>query len=121
MSRVPLAHLVRARSGDKGDVVDISLFAPDDEIYALIVAQVTPQRVAAHFTERVRGDVVRHELPRLRALKLVLQGALDGGASRSLRSDNLGKCFGPMLLRMDVNVEEPILERITSERMRANE
>jgi hypothetical protein len=109
--RIPLAHFARARSGDKGDIADISLFAPDAEIYALLVEQVTADRVKAHFEERVHGDVVRYELPRLRALKFVLDHALDGGASRSLRSDNLGKCYGPMLLRMEINVTEALLEQ----------
>ncbi|MBM3462721.1 MAG: hypothetical protein FJX76_11525 [Armatimonadetes bacterium] len=100
----PLAELARARSGDKGDIVDISLFAADEPTYELLRAHVTAQRVRAHFADRVRGEVTRWELPRLRALKFVLQGALDGGASRSLRSDNLGKCFGPALLRMEIEV-----------------
>lgn len=109
--RIPLAHFVRARSGDKGDIADIALFAPDEEVYELIVAQVTAARVADWFKERVHGEVLRYALPQLRALKFVLHGALDGGASRSLRSDNLGKCFGPMLLRLEVNVTEALLKR----------
>lgn len=110
--RIPLARFARARSGDKGDVVDVSVFANDDEVYALICAQVTAARVQSHFAERVCGPVERWELPRLRALKFVLHGALDGGASRTLRSDNLGKCFGAMLLRMDVNVTEDLLKKM---------
>lgn len=98
-----LSEIARSRSGDKGDVVDISLFAPDDRWYEVLRDQVTAQRVAAHFEGFARGPVVRYELPKLRALKFVLQGALDGGASRSLRSDNLGKCYGPLLLKMEID------------------
>jgi hypothetical protein len=108
MARVKLADIpgVRARSGDKGDIVDVALFAADDRSYETLRREVTAERVAAHFATRVRGTVTRYELPRLRALKYVLTEALDGGASRSLRSDNLGKCFAASLLRMEIDMEE---------------
>jgi hypothetical protein len=49
--------------------------------------------------------VTRFELPKLLALKFVLDGALDGGAAASLRSDNLGKTIGAQLLRMEIEVD----------------
>src|SRR5438128_708225 len=98
-----LADFARARSGDKGDIVDISLFAPDDALYDRIRQEVTAGRVKGWFAARVKGEVERYEVPNLRALKFVLHEALDGGASRSLRSDNLGKCFGPALLMMEID------------------
>lgn len=104
MSRVRLVDFARARSGDKGNIVDISLFAPDPASYLVLCREVTAERVREHFASLVHGRVERFEVPNLRALKFVLCEALDGGASRSLRSDNLGKCFGAMLLRMEVEV-----------------
>lgn len=104
--QVSLAQVAFARSGDKGDRADIGLFAPDEAIYRLLCEHVTAEAVALHFRGLVKGPVTRYELPHLLALKFVLDGALAGGASRSLRSDNLGKTLGPALLRMAIEVPE---------------
>lgn len=100
-----LADLAHARSGDKGDRADISLFAPDAETYRLLARTVTADVVAAHFRALVKGPVTRYEVPNLLALKFVLDGALDGGAARSLRGDNLGKTLASALLRLDIEGE----------------
>ncbi len=107
MSReVQLAAIARARSGDKGDLANVALFAPDDALYAAFLREVTAARVRAHFGRFVRGDVERYEVPKVRALNFVLHGALDGGAARSLRSDPLGKSFGSLLLRMRITLSD---------------
>lgn len=102
---IPLARLAHARSGDKGDISDIGLFAPDAATYHLLVREVTAERVKAHFDGIVTGTVRRYELPNLLALKFVMTGALGGGASRSLRSDNLGKTLASALLRLEIQTE----------------
>lgn len=104
--RVQLVTLAHARSGDKGDRSDISLFAPDQVTYELLVREVTAERVATHFAGLASGPVVRYEVPNVWALKFVLDGALQGGASRSLRSDNLGKTLASALLRMEVDTPD---------------
>lgn len=110
---VPLAHIAHARSGDKGDLIDLGLFAYDEVTYTHLVEQITTDAVCAHFHPVITGHVARWCLPNLWALKFVLHGALQGGASRSLRSDNLGKSFGSMLLRMEIEVP-PDLPRLKS-------
>ena len=99
-----LVELAHARSGDKGDRADISLFAYDRSIYDLLAREVTAQRVKEHFKGIIRGEVERYEVPNVLALKFVLHGALNGGASRSLRSDGLGKSLSSALLRMEIEV-----------------
>lgn len=99
-----LVELAHARSGDKGDKADISLFAYDQTTYDLFVREVTAERVKAHFKGIITGDVERYEVPNVLALKFVLHGALNGGASRSLRSDGLGKSLSSALLRMEIEV-----------------
>jgi hypothetical protein len=103
-----LRELCGYRSGDKGDTSDIALLAYDDETYALIVEQVTAEKVRAHFGSMVRGEVLRYEVPNVRALNFVLRGALGGGGPKSLRSDNLGKTFGGSLVRLEIDVPEPL-------------
>lgn len=99
-----LVHLAHARSGDKGDKANIALFAPDQAIYDLLAREVTAERVRAHFAGLITGKVERFEVPNVLALNFVLHGALNGGASRSLRSDTLGKSLSSALLRMEVDV-----------------
>ena len=46
------------------------------------------------------GKVRRYELPRLHAFNFVIDHALAGGASRSLRIDTQGKALGTVLLEI---------------------
>jgi len=101
--RRQLVELAHARSGDKGDKADLSLFAPDQATYDLLAREVTVARVKKHFEGIITGKVERFEVPNVLALKFVLHGALDGGASRSLRSDALGKSLASALLRMEID------------------
>ncbi len=99
-----LVELVHARSGDKGDKANIAIFAPDRQTYDLLLREVTAERVRAHFAGIINGSVERFEVPNILALNFVLHGALSGGASRSLRSDSLGKSLSSALLRMEIDV-----------------
>ena len=111
MTRVPLVQLAHARSGDKGDSANVGLIAYEPELYPILVEQVTPERVRAHFGDWVRGSVERYELPNLRALNFVLHGALDGGGTVSLRTDAQGKVLSAALLRLEVDVPDEIAQR----------
>ena len=111
MVRLALRDLVGVRSGDKGDISDLTLFADDRASYDVIVSQVTVERVGAHFGPFVRGPIERFEAPNVLALKFVLHDALGGGGPRSLRSDNLGKTLGGALLRLVIDVPDDVADR----------
>ena len=100
--KTQLVRLVHARSGDKGDKANIAIFAPDRATYDLLLREVTAERVKQHFEGIATGNVERFEAPNVLALNFVLHGALNGGASRSLRSDSLGKSLSSALLRMEI-------------------
>ena len=106
--QVQLARIAHARGGDKGDKADLGLFAYDEAGYAVLRREVTAQRVAAHFAGIAGGRVECFPLDNLLALKFVLHEALDGGAARSLRSDNLGKSLAAGLLRMQIEVPDDL-------------
>ena len=110
MKHIQLRDLCGVRSGDKGDISDISLFADDGPAYEAIRQEVTAEVVKAHFGDLVKGRVDRFEAPNVLALKFVLYEALGGGAPRSLRSDNLGKTLGASLLRLWVDVPDPVAQ-----------
>ena len=111
MSRLPLRELCGYRAGDKGDIANVAIFADDDETYAVIVQEVTAERVRAHFGTMVRGRVDRYEAANVRALNFVMHDALGGGGPRTLRADNLGKTLGGALVRMEIDVPEHLAGR----------
>lgn len=97
-----LYELAHSRTGDKGNISVISLIPYRAQDYALLKEKVTAQRVKEHFSPLVRGEVTRYELPELPAFNFVLEGALDGGVTRSLRVDMHGKTLGYALLEMEI-------------------
>jgi len=108
VARLALRELCGYRAGDKGDIANVAIFADDDDTYALIVREVTAARVKEHFGAMVRGRVDRYEAANVRALNFVMHGALGGGGPSSLRADNLGKTLGGALVRMEIEVPEPM-------------
>src|SRR5437899_10687671 len=86
-----LREIAHSRTGDKGNTSNISVIAYDEKHYPLLLAQVTSERVRAHFSGVVEGEVVRYELPNIAALNFVMAGALGGGVTRSRARDAHGK------------------------------
>ena len=111
MSVVSLREVCGVRSGDKGDISDLTLFADEPSVYELLVREVTVDAVRSHFGSFVTGPIERYEARNVLALKFVLHGALGGGGPRSLRSDNLGKTLGAALLRLRIDVPDDVLAR----------
>jgi hypothetical protein len=103
MADTTLYALAHARTGDKGNKVNISLIAYRAQDYGLLVAQVTPERVAAHFAHRQPIGVTRYLLPGLGAMNFVLEDVLDGGVNDSLNLDMHGKGLSFHLLTLPVN------------------
>ena len=106
MAMRKLIEIAHARSGDKGDLVNIGLIARTPEDYPTIVREVTPDRVKQHFAGVCRGKVERFELPNLGALNFLLHESLGGGGTLSLMTDAQGKTFSTALLRMEIEVTE---------------
>jgi len=104
-AEVLLKEIAFARSGDKGDIANIGLFAYRPEDYQLLVREVTVERVRDHLAGLAEGEITRYEMPNLHALQFVLRRALGGGGPLSLRMDNLGKNLGSSLLRMRIRRE----------------
>ena len=95
-----LYDLAYGRSGDKGNIANISVIARTPQAYQEIKAKLTAERVKAYLGDLVLDEVVRYELDNIEALNFVCHEALDGGGTRSLRIDPLGKSLAGALLYM---------------------
>jgi hypothetical protein len=100
-----LYELAYGRSGDKGNIANVSVIARSSETYAEIKEKITSERVKKHLGSLVQGRVERYDLDNIEALNFVLHDALDGGATRSLRLDGLGKSLAGAVLYMPVDEE----------------
>jgi hypothetical protein len=99
-----LHRLAHGRTGDKGDRCSISLIAWRDELWPILVEQVTEEAVAAQFAFRRASKVRRYLLPKLGAMNFVIDGVLDGGVNDALNLDSHGKSLCFLLLDMQVRV-----------------
>ncbi|HHX04215.1 MAG TPA: hypothetical protein GX733_08010 [Tissierellia bacterium] len=97
-----LWEIAHSRTGDKGNISNLSLIAYDIKDFELIREKVTPQVVKEWFKDIVKGEVVRYELPQLGALNFVMYDALGGGVTRSLSLDKHGKGLSSYLLEIDI-------------------
>lgn len=104
MATIKLIDIASARSGDKNNVCNIGVMARRKEDYALLEKYLTTEVVKQHFGNLIQGEVERFEWSAIESLNFVCHGALDGGASRSLRMDTLGKNFSSHLLRLEFEV-----------------
>ncbi|WP_042877128.1 hypothetical protein [Cupriavidus necator] len=98
-----LNDIALARSGDKGDKVNIGLFAKDATAFELIRSKVTTTALKRHFELMPWTDIEVHEVRKIMALNIVFSGALPGGGPESLRVDNLAKTMASALLRMQIS------------------
>lgn len=97
-----LREIAHSRTGDKGDISNISLIAFKSEDYELIKEKVTERVVKEWFKGIVQGKVVRYELPNLNAFNFVMYEALGGGVTKSLAQDMHGKSLSSKLLDLDI-------------------
>jgi hypothetical protein len=94
--------IAHARAGDKGDTSSINVWAYDPADYPALQAALTPERVKAAFPDLIQGEVVRHDLPHLHGLNLILRNALEGGVNSSLNLDSHGKSWSYLILGMEL-------------------
>ena len=108
---VLLEQLCLARSGDKGDAVNIGVLARNSEIYAFLDSYLTAQRLKNYFQDFCQGSVIRYPLANLQGFNFILNKALGGGGTKSLRIDAQGKTLAQALLRQKIYLptDSPLL------------
>lgn len=99
MSRL-LRDIAYVRSGDKGDTCTAGIIARTPADYPVILRSVTPEKVKALYGDWVKGEVNCYPMDNIQAVVVVMQRAIGGGATRTLRLDQTGKSLGHALLRL---------------------
>ncbi|HCQ89213.1 MULTISPECIES: AtuA-related protein [unclassified Clostridium] len=97
-----LKDVAHGRTGDKGDISNISVIAYRDEDYPMLKEKVTAEKVKEYFSEICKGEVVRYEIDSICAMNFVLDKTLGGGVTRSLAHDKHGKALVMALMEMEI-------------------
>ncbi len=113
---VPLHEIAHGRAGDKGNRLNVSVIAYHAELWPVILAQVTADRVHDLFRHRGATRVARYALPNLRALNFVIDDVLEGGVNSSLNLDIHGKTNSFRVLGMPIEVPNALLPRLAAMR-----
>ncbi|MCH7952459.1 MAG: DUF1446 domain-containing protein [Chloroflexi bacterium] len=108
-SRAPLGAIFGARSGDKGGNANVGVWARNDAAYAWLADFLTVERFKELVSEARDLEVLRYELPNLRALNFVVVGLLGEGVSSSTRPDPQAKSLGEYLRARLVDLPKELL------------
>ncbi|MGQ2992366.1 AtuA-related protein [Variovorax sp.] len=114
--QIPLRYLAHSRSGDKGNIFNVGVFAYEPAFHPHLVEQLTAEKVKAFYKVAERVD--RHVADNIHGMNFVLHGALAGGVSRTLALDNYGKAMSSVILRIDIEVP-PEIEALVRRRFPA--
>ncbi len=104
--KVKLREVAHARTGEKGDIVNLSVIAYREDDYALIEKQVTVASVHELYGPITKGEIRRYEVPGIGALNFVIEGALGGGRSRNIAFEESGKALSSLVLTIPIQVPD---------------
>ncbi|MFG2588400.1 acyclic terpene utilization AtuA family protein [Streptomyces sp. NPDC048438] len=107
----PLGRIAGARSGDKGGDANVGVWVRTDDAWRWLAHELTVARFRELLPETAGLTVVRHVLPRLRALNFVVHGLLGEGVAAQARFDPQAKAVGEWLRSRHVTVPVRLLDR----------
>jgi hypothetical protein len=99
---VLLGEVAHVRTGDKGELLNVSVVPVDPSDWPWLREVVTCARVQDAYADLIDGTVRRDELPRLPAFNFILTGIRGGGVTRTLRIDAHGKQWGAVLMELEI-------------------
>jgi hypothetical protein len=109
---IPLHRIAHARAGDKGNRLNVSVIAYRPEAWAVLLEEVSAERVAELFGHRGLTKITRYELPNIHALNFVMDDVLEGGVNSGLNLDTHGKSNSFLLLGMEIEVPSELVNKI---------
>jgi hypothetical protein len=99
---VKLRDIAHTRAGDKGNLINISVIPYKESDYEFLKKQLTTDKVKHFFLDMCKGNVTRYEVDGLSTLNFVLEHMLDGGSSRNLGLDVLGRSTAQAILEIEI-------------------
>mgnify|MGYP001057152176 CR=1 FL=1 len=105
MKTIKLREFAYARTGDKGDISNVSVIPYNGRDYDLLVKKLDVEKVKKAYDGLVKGKIEKYEFPGVKALNFVMWQALDGGVSKTLCLDLHGKARESIML--DIDIEMP--------------
>ncbi len=114
MVDVPLVKLAWGRSGDKGDKANIGIIARDGAYVPYIWASLDETTIRTRFGHfMAEGSALqRFYLPGCHAMNILLEEALGGGGTASLRNDPQGKAYAQILLDHPIAIPAHLAESL---------
>ncbi len=97
-----LEELAWARSGEKGETINVGVIARKAEDLPALRAALTEESLRAWLPDLGAFRVTVYDLPGINALNLVMDGALPGGLNASQRLDPAAKSIAQRLMRFPV-------------------
>jgi hypothetical protein len=113
---VPLIWMAWGRSGDKGNLFNVGVFAREPRFYPYIAAALCAKDVGnwyAHLIDDPTNPIVeRFLLPGTRGVNFVVHESLGGGATVCARIDTLAKAMGQILLEFPIPVSPALMQEL---------
>ena len=108
----PLYLLAHSRTGDKGNISNISVIANKPEFFPLLQEQLTEEAVLRWFAYRHPSKIQRYCIESIHALNFVLHDVLDGGVNDALNLDTHGKSLSFHLLDFPISLDSELAEQL---------
>ena len=107
--RAPLGSILGARSGDKGGIGNIGVFARSALAYAWMAETLSVERLRVLMPDVAHLEIDRYELPNIWSLNFLVHGILGEGVNSSLLLDGQAKGLGEYLRACQMEVPELLL------------
>jgi hypothetical protein len=101
-TQTTLENLAFARSGEKGETINVGIIARQPQHLAALRRALTEQALRDWLPDLGDFRVTVYDLPGPAALNIVMDGALPGGLNASQRFDPAAKTIGQRLMRFPV-------------------
>ena len=109
---VPLIKLAYARSGDKGDHVNIGVIARNPDYLPYIKESLNPASVSSFFKHVLKGEVIFYDVPGISGINIFLKNCLGGGGMASFHLDPQGKAYAQQLLEFPIFIPKTLKEEL---------
>lgn len=97
-----LGEVAHVRTGDKGDLLNVSVVPVDPADWPWLAEALSAERVRDLYGDLLSGGVRRDDLPLLPAFNFILTGLRGGGVTRTLGIDVHGKQWGALLMELEI-------------------